>query len=62
MLKAVQLKLWSAAELGDATEVQRCLDGGAETSVTNRLGWNALHRACMSGSVECVECLLPADD
>ena len=62
MLKAVQLKLWEAAELGDATEVRRCLDAGAETHVANRLGWNALHRACMSGSTECVELLLPTDD
>ena len=62
MLTAVQLKLWSAAEEGDAAEVRRCLNAGANQAITNRLGWNALHRACMSGNVECVEPLLPVDD
>lgn len=60
MLQAVQLKLWEAAELGDAAEVQRCLEAGAKTAVRNRLGWNALHRACMSGSVQTVVHMLPA--
>ena len=62
MLTAVQLKLWSAAEEGDAAEVRRCLNAGANQTITNRFGWNALHRACMSGNVECVEPLLPVDD
>ena len=62
MLQAKQLKLWEAAELGDAAEVARCLEAGASRSVSNRFGWNALHRACMSGSVECVGLLLPAED
>ena len=62
MLQAVQLKLWSAAETGDAVELKRCLEAGADPRTTNRLGWNALHRACMSGNVDCVEPLLPADD
>ena len=62
MLQAVQLKLWSAAEEGDAAEVRRCLDAGADPSTANRFGWNALHRACMGGNVECVEPLLPAAD
>ena len=59
MLQAVQLKLWEAAELGDAAEVHRCMQAGANAAVANRLGWNALHRACMSGSLQSIVHLLP---
>jgi len=60
MLQAVQLKLWEAAELGDAAEVHRCMQAGANAAVANRLGWNALHRACMSGSLQSIVHLLPS--
>ena len=46
MLPAVQLKLWEASEIGDAAEVKRCLEVGAKVEAKNRLGWNAMHRAC----------------
>ena len=62
MLQAVQLKLWEAAELGDDAEVARCLDVGADPALANRFGWNALHRACMSGSAVCVTRLLLGDE
>ena len=61
MLPACQLKLWEASEMGDATEVKRCLEAGAKSEISNRLGWNAMHRACMSGNAECVSLLLPDD-
>lgn len=59
MLPAFQLKLWSASETGDVAEVERCLKLGADVATKNRLGWNALHRGCMSGSIECVQLMLP---
>lgn len=62
MLPAFQLKLWSASESGDEAEVRRCLELGADVNTKNRLGWNAMHRACMSGSTACVELLLPKDE
>ena len=62
MLQRCQLDLWSACEHGDAPSVRRCLEAGAKVGVKNRLGWNALHRACMSGSTECVDLLLPPDE
>ena len=34
----------------------------AKADVANRLGWNALHRGCMSGSVEVVSTLLPEEE
>lgn len=62
MLPAVQLKLWEASETGDAAELKRCLDVGAKVAIKNRLGWNAMHRACMSGSTVCVALLLPEEE
>jgi hypothetical protein len=62
MLPAVQLKLWEASEIGDAAEVKRCLEVGAKVEAKNRLGWNAMHRACMSGSTVCVAMLLPEEE
>ena len=62
MLPAFQLKLWAAAETGDQAEVERCLGLGAKVATKNQLGWNALHRGCMNGSVNCVELMLPSEE
>ena len=55
-----QLELWAAAEKGDASSVKRCIEQGAIVGMANRMGWNALHRACMGTSPECVQLLLLA--
>ena len=55
-----QLELWASAEKGDAESVRRCVEQGAQVGLSNRLGWNALHRACMGMSPECVQLMLLA--
>jgi ankyrin repeat protein len=62
MLQKCQLDLWSASEHGNAQEVRRCLDAGAKAAITNRLGWNAVHRASINGSADVIEMLLQGDD
>jgi len=61
MLAPSQMHLWSACEAADVDEVRRCLNEGAKLTEKNRFGWTALHRACMGGSAECVELVLPEE-
>ena len=62
MISSAQLKLWEACEVGDEAEVDRCLKAGAKVTEKNRFGWNALHRACMSGNPACVALVLPEEE
>jgi len=55
------MHLWSACEAADVDEVRRYLNEGAKLTEKNRFGWTALHRACMGGSAECVELVLPEE-
>ena len=55
------MTLWSACEHADLAAVRACLDEGASVAERNRLGWNALHRAVMSGSTACVALVLPEE-
>lgn len=60
MLQPCQLNLWSAAEAGDEAGLLRALEQGASVRASNRMKWNALHRACMSHSPRVVTLVLEA--
>lgn len=62
MLPACQLRLWEACEMGDVDAVKHTLSVGATIHEKNRFGWTALHRACMGGSAECVQLVLPQEE
>lgn len=49
-----------AAADGDAAEVQRLLDAGAQANLQDASGWSPLHFAAQARSAECVEALLQA--
>ncbi|NGX46328.1 MAG: Phosphocholine transferase AnkX, partial [Chlamydiae bacterium] len=52
-----QTPLMLAAQNGHFTVIQFLLEKGAETSITDSNGWNALHIACEAGSLEAAELL-----
>lgn len=54
-------ELHSAAADGDAAEVQRLLDAGAQANLQDASGWSPLHFAAQACSAECVKALLRAN-
>jgi ankyrin repeat protein len=56
-----QLALWMACEAGDPHNAVKALVDGASVTARNRMGWNALHRACMTGNENVVRALLVSD-
>ena len=51
-------KMTEVAEKGEAAEVKRFIDEGAEPNAKNRHGWGALHEAVFHGHEEVVKVLL----
>jgi len=61
MLPPCQLALWLACEAGDPHTTVTALVDGASITAANRMGWNALHRACMTGDERVMQALLVSD-
>jgi ankyrin repeat protein len=62
MLQPSQLNLWKATETGDVAATRRAIEQGASVSASNRLGWNALHRASISGNLEVLKLVIEGCD
>jgi len=62
MLQPFQLNLWKAAQTGDEAATRRALGNGAGVLERNRLGWNTVHRACMSGNLDVLRLVLAASE
>eukprot|EP00962_Isochrysis_galbana_P016836 scaffold4836_cov127-Isochrysis_galbana.AAC.4 len=61
LIPRCQLALWLACEAGDPHAAVKALVDGASVTARNRMGWNALHRACMTGDENVVRALLVSD-
>ena len=62
MLQPSQLNLWKAAQNGDEAATRRALGNGTSVLERNRLGWNTVHRACMSGNLDVLRLVLAASE
>ncbi|KAL1526678.1 hypothetical protein AB1Y20_015381 [Prymnesium parvum] len=62
MLQPCQLQLWKAADTADVSALQRAIAQGASVYASNRMKWNALHRACMTDDVDAVQLVLQAGE